>query len=511
MNTPDEVQTVTEALGYWAAVTPKAIALLAPGRQPVTYRALHAAVARLATELRALGLGRDDGIALLFPEGPELCLALLAAMSVGIAIPLAWPRPDAEYEHILALRHVKAILASNAIPASVRASANSGLPVITFVPSQGGRIGDYHIDGRPLGEPSAKSPPHAEDTALILHSSGTTSRPKLIPRLHRNIMANCRAVLRSRAASSADRCLSLSRETYSQGFNVLMFTIFSGASLIRAPALEVDALPQWIRTYAPTYISTTPAVVRLLGEAGPQLREAFRRSSLTRIHSSAGLLLSAELDWLEESLGVPVLNGYGMSEASGIAGEPYPRVLRVPGSVGPPWCEMAILGATGQVLKSPETGEIVVRGPTVFPGYLDDPEANAAAFLPGGWFRTGDLGYRDDHGYLHLTGRIGEIINRGGEKIVPREVDEVICAHPSVAAAAVFAVPDARLGQDAVAAVVRRPETSAKARELRAWMLDHLTPYKVPRRIWFVDRLPRTPTGKVQRGELAQRWREHHG
>jgi acyl-CoA synthetase (AMP-forming)/AMP-acid ligase II len=156
-----------------------------------------------------------------------------------------------------------------------------------------------------------------------------------------------------------------------------------------------------------------------------------------------------------------------------------------------------------------ETGQIVVRGPTLFPGYLDDDEANAAAFLPGGWFRTGDLGFLDDNGYLHLTGRLSEIINRGGEKIVPREVDDVLLSHPAVAEAEVFGVPDARLGEDVVAAVVLKPGMSAKAWELRDWMLDRLAPFKVPRRIWHVASLPRTSTGKVQRGELARRGHEH--
>ncbi|MGH2617957.1 MAG: AMP-binding enzyme [Thermomicrobiales bacterium] len=152
-----------------------------------------------------------------------------------------------------------------------------------------------------------------------------------------------------------------------------------------------------------------------------------------------------------------------------------------------------------------------MRGPRVFPGYLDDPEANAEAFLPGGWFRTGDLGFLDDAGFLHLTGRLGEVINRGGEKIDPCEVDAALASHPAVADAAVFAVPDARLGQDVVAAIVLKPGMRATPRALRRWLFDHLAAYKVPRRIWFVGDLPRTATGKVRRGELARLWAEERG
>ena len=501
------METIPQALAYWAAVTPDAVALLTPGQERVTYQELHAAVERLTAGLRALGLGRQDGIVLLFPEGLELCLALLAAMAAGIAIPLAWPGPEAERDRIIRTRHVRAILAADAAAAAARSSIHNELPIITLAPDPHGGCGRFRLDGQPIDAPAPAIPPRPEDVALILHSSGTTGRPKLIPRLHHNIVANCRAVRRFRAATSADRCLSLARATYSHGFNLLAFTIFSGASLIRTPQLDVAALARCVRDEAPTYISTTPAVLRLLSEQTAELRDVFRRSPLTRIHSSAGALAADELDRLEAALGLPILNGYGMSEASGIAGEPYPRVHRVPGSVGPAWCEVAILGEDGQALEPPAIGEIVTRGPTVFPGYLDDPDANAAAFLPDGWFRTGDLGFLDADGCLHLTGRGDELINRGGEKIVPHEVDDVLCAHPAVAEAAVFGVADTRLGQDVVAAVVPRPGAELTPRELRAWLLDRLSPFKAPRRIWFVAALPRTPTGKVKRGELAQRWR----
>ena len=167
-----------------------------------------------------------------------------------------------------------------------------------------------------------------------------------------------------------------------------------------------------------------------------------------------------------------------------------------------------MLDERGADLPPGTPGEVVIRGETLFSGYLEDAAANAAAFLPGGWFRTGDLGYVDEDGYLYLIGRLNELINRGGEKIAPLEVDRALLTHPAVAEAAAFAVPDARLGEDVVAAVVLRPGAAATARELRRWLLERLTPYKAPRRIWFVERLPRTPTGKVQRGELTRRWTE---
>jgi acyl-CoA synthetase (AMP-forming)/AMP-acid ligase II len=198
-----------------------------------------------------------------------------------------------------------------------------------------------------------------------------------------------------------------------------------------------------------------------------------------------------------------------MSEAMYIAWSgPAPAEHRV-GSCGRPLAAaIRILDEEGRDVSPGSVGEIVIRGPTLFPGYLDDPAANATAFLPDGWFRTGDIGRVDQEGFLYLAGRVKEQINRGGEKIAPIEVDRALTQNPAVAAAAVFAVPDDRLGEDIVAAVVLRPGVTASQRELRRWMLDRLSAFKVPRRIWFVDALPRTGTGKVQRGELARRWHE---
>jgi acyl-CoA synthetase (AMP-forming)/AMP-acid ligase II len=183
-----------------------------------------------------------------------------------------------------------------------------------------------------------------------------------------------------------------------------------------------------------------------------------------------------------------------------------PPATQKPGSAGQPVQEVRIVDAAGNSVGPETVGEIVVRGPQVFAGYLDEPDANPAAFFADGWFRTGDLGYLDEDGFLFVMGRVNELINRGGEKIAPLEVDDVLRSHAAVMDAATFAVPDARLGQDIVAAVVLELGMSADSRELRSWMLDRLSSHKVPRRIWMVECLPRTPTGKVQRGVLTDRY-----
>jgi acyl-CoA synthetase (AMP-forming)/AMP-acid ligase II len=503
----DAPRSVPEAIANWATVTPDAVALLAPDRPPTTYRELHEAIDRLAGELRALGLGRQDGIALICPEGPELCLAFLAAMTAGIAVPLPWPAPDAEYRRVLASRRIRAVLVSTTIPPLTLEQDGRPLPVVTLTAGSSGRLGAFLLTGPRWGDAVAAAPPDPDGIAVILHSSGTTGPSKLVPLLHRNTVASCRTDAAERAITAADRILDPAKLAYSLGLITFITTLFYGATYISVPGPDLAAMPDWLQRFRPTYLVAAPALLRAFADHD-ELREAVQQAPLRCITTSAAPLSADDVLHLESALGAPILGMYGLSESSCLASEPYPPRCRVPGSVGLPTCEIRIVDEHAEPLALQQHGEIVVRGPQVFPGYLDDPEANARTFLPGGWFRTGDIGYFDDAGYLYLSGRLREIINRGGEKIVPREVDDVLLAHPAVADAAVFAVPDPLLGEDVVAAVVLRPGAIASPRKLRSWMLDRLVSYKAPRRIWLVESLHRTTTGKVQRGELARRWSE---
>jgi acyl-CoA synthetase (AMP-forming)/AMP-acid ligase II len=230
-------------------------------------------------------------------------------------------------------------------------------------------------------------------------------------------------------------------------------------------------------------------------------------SRLRAILAEAQAIAPGLIERAERRLGAPVLTGYGMTEAGNIAKFGIDDRDRREGSCGRSRClAIRVVDALGVDVPAGRAGEIVVRGPTVFSGYLDDPDATAAAFLAGGWFRTGDHGYLDQDGYLYLTGRLGETINRGGAKIAPQEVEQILAEHPAVAEAALFPVPDGRLGEDIVVAVVLKPGVTATPRELREWLLGRLSRFKVPRRVWFVASLPRTPTGKVQRRTLAERF-----
>jgi acyl-CoA synthetase (AMP-forming)/AMP-acid ligase II len=367
----------------------------------------------------------------------------------------------------------------------------------------------------PAGSPMASNELPCRDPesiAVILHTSGTTAAPKRVPRPHRTYVACARASRECTNLTPSDVAILSAALHTNAGVGNLLAALFCGGCCVVAPGFDPVAFPDWLAEHRPTWFVSTPTEITLLLDAAAAAgRENIvgPESRLRAVRLGAQPLPPGTLERAERSLRALIFDGYGMTEASYITGGgPGPEDRRE-GSCGRPVStEIRVLDGDDRDLPPGVIGAIVIRGPTLFPGYLDEPELNATLFLPGGWFRTGDLGYLNADDFLFLTGRVHEQINRGGAKIAPVEVDHALLRHPAVAEAAVFAVPDARLGEDVVAAVVLKPEATVSQRELRRWMLDRLSPYKVPRRIWFVDSLPRTRTGKVQRGVLAARFLE---
>jgi acyl-CoA synthetase (AMP-forming)/AMP-acid ligase II len=268
------------------------------------------------------------------------------------------------------------------------------------------------------------------------------------------------------------------------------------------PGIDLARLPDQILTHRPTWFSATPSVLRTIA-MDEAARSAVRAFPPRFIRASAGAISGTEIVSLEKCLATRVLHSYGMSEASFIAGEHFAAPLRKAGSAGMPNHEVAIVQADGSPVPSGDTGEITVRGPHVFPGYLGDQDANAAVFLPHGWFRTGDVGRIDEDGFLFVTGRLKEMIKRAGFSISPREIEDALLTDPAVAEACVFGIPHPDLGEDVAAAVVIRPGADVTERLLRDRVALLLSPQKVPRSITFMTEIPKTPTGKPIRSELA--------
>lgn len=340
-----------------------------------------------------------------------------------------------------------------------------------------------------------------DDVALVLHTSGTTSRPKQVPLSHQNLCASARSIADVLQLSPRDCCLNMMPLFHIHGLvGVLLSSMITGGTVVCTTGFSDDTFAEQLHSFQPSWYSAVPTIhqaVLATVRKNPNITQSHR---LRVIRSSSSALPPTVMADLENAFGIPVIESYGMSEAAHqMASNPLPPAKRKPGSVGrPAGPEMAIMDEQGSLLCSNETGEIVIRGSNVTAGYIGNPNANAAAYT-NGWFRTGDLGRIDDEGYFYITGRKKEMINRGGENISPREIDEILLQHPSVAQAVAFAVPHPSLGEDVAAAVVFHPGKSVSELELRDFIFSRLADCKVPSRIVAVETIPKGPTGKLQR------------
>jgi len=471
------------------------------------HSSLSAEVDRLSESLRSAGIGPDDRVAIVLPNGPEMALALLAVMSAACAAPLNPKYTADELAFYLGDLKPAALLTLEGDPpdgaattaAAVTAAAAGDMRTIR-VAGRGLRL-DLATDG--AAAPEAGRSPAPEDEALVLHTSGTTSRPKLVPLLQRNLAASARSIAASLELGPPDRSLNVMPLFHIHGIMAgLLAPLFAGGSVVATPGFDAFAFGRWLDELQPTYYSAVPTMHHLvLARTRPR-----QHCTLRFVRSSSSALARPIYEGLRDLFGVPVIEAYGMTEASHqMTTNPLPPREAKPGSVGlPAGIEVAVASTTNTLLPRSARGEVVVRGPTVIEGYADNPEANAAAFFDG-WFRTGDEGYLDADGYLFLTGRIKEQINRGGEKISPLEVEEVLLGHPLVSEAAVFAIPDPRLGEEVGAVVVAAGERPPTEAELREHLRQRLAAFKVPRTIVLRTEIPKGPTGKVQRVGMAQR------
>jgi oxalate---CoA ligase len=502
---PDSIETIPGALDFWAEQTPDAPALIVPGSPAITYAAQREWVRTFGAALRQAGIGPHDRIVVLIPEGHTLALALLGTMSAAIAVPVAAESTVAEVSGALRGLRATAAMVSPTTPVELC----DWLSVWEIPPLEldvGSVCTAPSITGSLARMPCMSVQPRAEDAAFVLQTSGTSGTPKRVPRTHGAMLAAARQHRDLFSLTPNDRALSVAPMTLALGLTTLLYGVVAGSSLVFPPSLELTPLWQTILEQRPTWMFPPSGFLEVLARRLRRHPELPRPSSFRFVRVTSGPIASESCEALADRFGAPILPSYSSSEAGLIAAALPPPARSKPGSVGIPVLEMRLVDADGNDVGATGTGEIVLRAPDWFPGYLDDPERNAAAFMEDGWFRTGDIGYRDHEGFLFLTGRRSELINRGGEKIAPADVDAALREHPAVADMAAFAVPDARLGEDVVAAVVTKPGTSATARELRSWMLDRLALHKAPRRIWFVETIPRTASGKVQRSELTRRW-----
>jgi acyl-CoA synthetase (AMP-forming)/AMP-acid ligase II len=496
------VSTVSELL---AAGRDEARAIGAPDREWLTYAGLRRHVEETVAALNGHGLGRNDRVAIVLPNGPEMATAFVAIACAATTAPLNPAYREEEFEFYLSDLNARALVVEQGSESpAVSAARTLDIPLLEIVP--GAVAGTFRFANAAGSGAAANSGFAAgDDVALVLHTSGTTSRPKIVPLTHRNLCASARNIRTTLGLTPEDRCLNVMPLFHIHGLMAaILASLSAGASVVCTPGFNALRFFGWLEEAEPSWYSAVPTMHQAILARAPRSKEIVAAAKLRFIRSSSSSLPPQVMKALEETFDAPVIEAYAMTEASHqMTSNPLPPRPRKPGSVGmAAGPEVGIMDEQGELLPRGTVGEIVIRGDNVTLGYENNPKANAENFT-NGWFRTGDQGVMDEEGYLTITGRLKEIINRGGEKISPREVDDVLMDHPAVQQVVTFAMPHPKLGEEVAAAVVLREGQQATEQDIRQFAAAHLADFKVPRKVLFLDEIPKGATGKLQRIGLA--------
>ena len=478
-------------------------AIVALGRASLSYAGLGHQLARDHDFLRSAGFGARSRIGVAMPPGPEGLVVIAAVAASAACAPMEPDLDVGTLERLMtAMRIEGMVVAEGSSSNAVRAARSLGIPLIELAVPADGPAGSHELRTDARLPPAPPELPGPDDLAFIWHTSGTTGVPKVVAYEQWRICFDVRKRIDRRQLESSDRCLVTSTLSSAATARVAVLSnLAAGAAAMHPVDLSAESVHGAIQSLAPTYFLAAPALHgRLL-----ELVERCGKAPLHRlraVYSSFAEQSPQARARFEQMLGVPMVVAYGMTEVGGIAETPLPPGNAPPGSVGRPHVEVAIADDRGDFLGRGQAGEVWVRGPEVIEAYESPAEANRESFSDG-WFRTGDCGLLDEHGFLHLTGRIKDAINRGGVKVSPAEVEFALESHPAVREAAAFARRHATLGEDLCAAVVFDHGRRASEAELRRFVRHRLSAAKVPTRIVAVTSLPRNAAGKLRRTELA--------
>ena len=500
--------TILQVLETRAQLTPEAVALVSPARRPLTYAALLDQATRTSEHLRGAGIRARDRVAVVLPNGPEMAAAFLGVAAAASCAPLNPAYRAAEFDFYLSDLEAQALIIGSEMTSPARDVARQrGISIFELVATEREPAGEFRLRGENGDRHAHSTVALPEQTALILHTSGTTSRPKMVPLTHSNVCHSSRNVAATLALSDRDRCLNVMPLFHIHGLiAALLASLTAGGSVVCTPGFDAERFYTWLDTLEPSWYTAVPTMHQAVLNRAAAHTDVIARRRLRFIRSSSASLPVPVLSELERTFGAPVIEAYGMTEAAHqMASNPLPPGVRKPGSVGlPAGPEVAVMDADGNLLPAGGVGEVVIRGPNVTRGYENNAAANETSFREG-WFRTGDQGYLDSDGFLTLTGRLKELINRGGEKIAPKEIDDVLLEHPAVGQAIALAVPHPTLGEDVAAALVLRPGVPFQERALLEFAATRLADFKVPRQLIVVDEIPKGATGKLQRIGLADK------
>ena len=485
-------------------------AIGAPGREWMTYEGLRDLAVEVAASLNGMGIDADDRVAIVLPNGPEMATAFVTVGQVATTAPLNPAYREDEYLFYLEDLKAKALLVEDMYDGPALAAATKlGMDIIRLSVPDNAVAGRFTLSSTSNDSASQRAP-DASDVALILHTSGTTSRPKIVPLLQSNVAASAQNIKASLELTSADRCMNVMPLFHIHGLiAAVAASLSAGASIWCAPGFDALKFFGWMKEAQPTWYTAVPTMHQAILTRAGRNADTIAETGLRFLRSSSASLPAQVMIELQETFEAPVIEGYGMTEAAHqMASNPLPPRAQKPGAVG------VEAGPRVRIAHEIEnhlvvgTGEVVISGPNVTPGYEGNPEANAKSFFEADgarWFRTGDQGAFDEDGYLHLTGRLKEIINRGGEKISPLEVDGVLLDHPDVAQVVTFALPHPKLGEEVAAAIVLKEGSSETDKGIRAFASERMADFKVPRKVVIMDEIPKGATGKMQRIGLAEK------
>lgn len=478
-------------------------------RPALTHGGLRALARDTVAALNAMGIGRGDRVAMVLPNGPEMASLFVTVACGATTAPLNPAYRADEFEFYLSDLNARALVILRGMESPARGvAATRGIPVIELVPDPKAAGAFTLVPEQPLsGTPASSGMAGPEDVALVLHTSGTTSRPKIVPLSQTNVTASAYNIGESLALTADDACMNIMPLFHIHGLiAAVLSSLAAGASVACTPGFNAFRFFAWFNELRPSWYTAVPTMHQAILGLAPRNKDAIAAGRLRFIRSSSASLPPQVMTAMEEAFGVPVIEAYGMTEAAHqMCSNPLPPRDHFPGSVGiAAGPEVAIMADDGTLLAPGELGEVVIRGRNVTKGYENNPSANASGFT-NGWFRTGDQGVMDQQGYLRLTGRLKEIINRGGEKVSPLEVDTVLMDHPAVAQVVTFGMPHSKLGEEVAAAVVLRDGHSLDEHGLRDFAAERLAQFKVPRRIVFLAEIPKGATGKLQRIGLAEK------
>ncbi|MCZ6587230.1 MAG: AMP-binding protein, partial [Alphaproteobacteria bacterium] len=499
-------KTIDNVLSRFAVSRPDAPAVIFSGGEVLNYGALAAQVALLRERLLSHGVRATDRVALMVPRGGDAVAAFFAVIGCATLVPVERDISGTEFEDLMSRMGIGFLVTTADCPPAIADVARKGqVKIVKADPPDRAQPSKYDA---PVFDPSMleTSPDIGPNSiALLLRTSGTTGRSKIVPVTHFNSLSAAEKIVQWFDLSAEDRCLSLMPLYHSHGICVGMLTPFwSGGSTIMPNELSVQHIVDLIENQSPSWVTGAASFYRMiLAYAKDEIRK-IDAPTLRFLRAASEALSPADAAAVERLLDIPMITSYGMTETqSQIVAKPLANGESCIGSVGlPVTAEIAVLDEAGAV-RSEGKGEVLVRGDGVFAGYLDDPEATAAAFHEG-WFQTGDFGRIEIDGSLSLCGRLKEIISRGGEKFAPAEIDNVLATHPDVAEAVTFPVPHPSLGEIPAAAVVLKAGARVSEEALVGFLRERLADFKVPARIVFVDEIPKSAVGKIQRGQLAR-------